>query len=104
MYDNIYTDLTALDDAQKALLKDTFPPLAAFVDARHLRCPMPLLKTKIALNQLTDGACLYLVATDSNAGTDLGYFCQKNGHSLTHWADEIAPFHALIHKNTQIKT
>lgn len=74
--------------------------LVALIDARQLRCPMPLLKTKIALRQMQGGEQLYLVADDPNAGTDLGYFCEKQGHQMTHWQSGRY-FCALITKSNE---
>ena len=40
--------------------------IVRFVDGRGLACPMPLLKTKVALRDVTSGESLYVVATDAN--------------------------------------
>lgn len=102
MYDNIYTDLTTLDDERQSFLKPHFPPLSAFVDGRGLACPMPLLKTKLALRTMGTGT-LYVIASDQNSQTDLSYFCQKNTLILESWQSDTtadAPlFHFLIHKH-----
>ena len=49
-----------------------------FVDGRGLACPMPLLKTKVALRDVTAGGSLYVVATDANSQADITAFCQQN--------------------------
>lgn len=99
MNSNIYFDKLpthAVDD-DKAL-----PPLFAFVDGRGLACPMPLLKTKLALRTMGTGT-LYVIASDQNSQTDLSYFCQKNTLILESWQSDTtadAPlFHFLIHKH-----
>lgn len=100
MHDHIHTDPADIE----ALIKQLNPtidllPLSAFVDGRGLKCPLPLLKVKIALKTMADKTYLYVIANDQNAGTDLGYFCQKQGHQITHWQDDHGNFNALIHKN-----
>ncbi len=52
------------------------------VDARGLQCPMPLLKSKLALNQLKDGQKLKLLATDPGSMRDITAFAKIAGHAL----------------------
>ena len=47
-----------------------------WVDGRGLACPMPLLKTKVALRDVNVGESLYMVATDPNSQADIQAFCQ----------------------------
>ena len=47
------------------------------VDGRGLACPMPLLKTKVALRDVASGESLYVVATDPNSQADIRAFCQQ---------------------------
>ena len=47
------------------------------VDGRGLACPMPLLKTKVALRGVAEGESLYVVATDPNSQADIVAFCQQ---------------------------
>ena len=48
------------------------------VDGRGLACPMPLLKTKVALRSVVSGESLYVVATDPNSQADIMAFCQQS--------------------------
>lgn len=48
------------------------------VDGRGLACPMPLLKTKVALREVAVGESLYVVATDPNSQADISAFCQQS--------------------------
>ncbi len=52
------------------------------VDARELRCPMPLLKAKRALNAMASGQLLRVVATDSGSQRDFRVFAEQSGHAL----------------------
>ena len=51
------------------------------VDGRGLACPMPLLKTKVALRDVNSGESLYVVATDPNSQADILAFCQQTQQS-----------------------
>lgn len=108
MHSNIYfVDELASQTAliQTLAHNQPLPALSAFIDGRGLSCPMPLLKAKIALRQLSKGDHLYLVATDKNACHDIAIFCQKNQLPLQSWSadNDTNPdtiFHFIIHKNT----
>lgn len=52
------------------------------VDARELRCPMPLLKAKRALNGMAPGQRLRVLATDSGSERDFRVFAEQSGHAL----------------------
>lgn len=47
------------------------------VDGRGLACPMPLLKTKVALREVNANEALYVVATDPNSQADITAFCAQ---------------------------
>ena len=52
------------------------------LDARGLSCPLPILKTKKSLNELTSGQVLKIVATDPGSVKDFDAFANQTGHSL----------------------
>ena len=52
------------------------------LDARSLRCPLPLLKTKLMLNSMKDNDILRVVATDSGSYKDIPAFIHKSAHNL----------------------
>ncbi len=47
-----------------------------------LRCPMPILRTKKALAQMSAGQILKVITTDPAAVDDLAVFTQQTGHRL----------------------
>jgi tRNA 2-thiouridine synthesizing protein A len=57
------------------------------VDARGLRCPLPVLKAEKRLAELAPGATLTVLATDPMARVDIPLFCRQQGHTCT-LADE----------------
>lgn len=52
------------------------------IDARGLRCPLPVLKARKALAGMAPGKVLRLWADDPMAMIDLPHFCAEAGHAL----------------------
>ena len=50
------------------------------LDARGLRCPLPVLKMEKRLAQMPAGAALTVLATDPMAKIDIPLYCTQNGH------------------------
>jgi tRNA 2-thiouridine synthesizing protein A len=62
------------------------------LDARGLSCPLPILKTKKSLNELTSGQVLKIVATDPGAVKDFDAFANQTGHTLLSSAEQDKTF------------
>ncbi|MEZ5559612.1 MAG: sulfurtransferase TusA family protein [Pseudomonadales bacterium] len=52
------------------------------LDLCGLKCPMPLLKAKKALNELPPAALLRVRATDPGSVRDFELFAQQSGNAL----------------------
>ena len=52
------------------------------LDARGLNCPLPILRTKKALTDMTTGQVLKIVATDPGAVKDFQAFAKQTGNEL----------------------
>jgi tRNA 2-thiouridine synthesizing protein A len=52
------------------------------VDARGLNCPLPILRTKKALNDMKSGERLRVLATDPASVRDFEAFARQTGHLL----------------------
>lgn len=65
----------------------TVPRSDSVLDARHLRCPMPLLKTRQALRALVHGQTLLVRATDIGARRDIPAYLRQSGHELVRSSD-----------------
>lgn len=57
------------------------------VDARGLKCPLPLVKTKLALEEAEPGVTVRVLATDPEAPIDLAAWAAGAGHTFR----ELAP-------------
>ena len=58
------------------------------LDASGLSCPLPILKTKKALNELTSGQVLKVVSTDPGSVKDMQAFSKQTGNALLSSAEE----------------
>ncbi|MEO1718835.1 MAG: sulfurtransferase TusA family protein [Pseudomonadota bacterium] len=54
----------------------------AELDARHLTCPLPILKAKKRLKDMAPGEVLRLLATDPNTAEDARLFADARGHEI----------------------
>ena len=52
------------------------------LDARGLNCPLPLLKAKKALADMTSGQTLKIFATDTGSVRDFQAFAKQTGNEL----------------------
>jgi tRNA 2-thiouridine synthesizing protein A len=52
------------------------------VDATGLNCPLPILKAKKALAELTSGQVLKVISTDPGAKRDFEAFARQTGNEL----------------------
>lgn len=52
------------------------------LDCTGLACPMPILKTKKAIDSLQVGQVLKMVATDPGSQPDIDAWTKKTGHEL----------------------
>lgn len=52
------------------------------LDTKGLSCPMPLLKTKKAIEQIASGEILEVLGTDPGSKNDLPNWCQRSGHTF----------------------
>lgn len=62
--------------------------IAMELDTQGLQCPMPLLKTKLALRELSVGQVLKVISTDAGSARDIPRFIQLSSHCL-HQSDEL---------------
>jgi len=53
-----------------------------FLDARGLECPLPLLKTRLALKNLAENDILLVSATDSGSWQDIPRYLAKSVYQL----------------------
>ena len=52
------------------------------LDARGLKCPLPILRAKKLLNEMKSGDVLHIFATDPGSQKDFQAFSRQTGHEL----------------------
>lgn len=50
------------------------------LDARHLMCPLPVIRAQDAVKKLNPGDVLVVTCTDYGALKDIPAWCRINGH------------------------
>ena len=68
------------------------------LDAQGLACPMPIVKTKKAMNDMEIGQVLEIHATDKGAQADLAAWSRSGGHELVQSTEENGVFKFWIKK------
>ncbi len=68
------------------------------VDASGLQCPMPLLKAKKALNELSAGALLRVLATDPGSVRDFDVFSRQSGNALLESGERDGTYFYVLRK------
>jgi len=72
--------------------------IAQTLDARGLNCPLPILRTRKAINQLASGQVLEVIATDPGSVKDMDSFCTQTGNRLVASNEANDAFVFLIEK------
>jgi len=68
------------------------------LDARGLNCPLPILRTKKSLAELTAGQVLKVTATDPGSVKDMQAFAKQTGNELLSSAEAGGEFMFFLKK------
>lgn len=68
------------------------------VDATGLLCPLPVLRAQKALREMTSGAIIEVLATDTASVNEFPAFCQQTGHELLEWEQDGDRFRFRLKK------
>ena len=66
------------------------------LDARGLSCPLPILKTKKALNDMQSGQVVHVLATDPASVRDFQAFAKQTGNDLVGQGERDGAFWFLL--------
>lgn len=58
------------------------------LDARGLSCPLPIVKTKKSLNDMSSGQVLKVLSTDAGSVKDMQAFANQTGNELVESTQE----------------
>jgi len=68
------------------------------LDARGLNCPLPILRCKKSLNEMTSGLVLKVVSTDPGSVKDFAAFAKQTGNELLSSAETGGEYTFFIKK------
>jgi tRNA 2-thiouridine synthesizing protein A len=68
------------------------------LDVKGLNCPLPILRAKKALADMTSGQMLKVVATDPGSVKDFAAFCKQTGNALLSSTDNGKEFTFVMSK------
>ncbi|MES2206992.1 MAG: sulfurtransferase TusA family protein [Pseudomonadota bacterium] len=63
---------------------ESVPNFEHEVDARGLKCPLPILRTKRALADMHSGEIVKVITTDPNAEKDMEIFSNQTDNPIIH--------------------
>ncbi len=68
------------------------------LDAKGLNCPLPILKAKKALKEVSIGATLEVLATDPGSVADFAAFCRATGNELVESSQDSDVYRFVIRR------
>ena len=68
------------------------------LDARGLNCPLPILRAKKALNGMSSGQTLHIIATDPGSVKDFEAFAKQTGNELLESGENDGEFSFILRK------
>ena len=68
------------------------------LDAQGLNCPLPILKTKKSLADMTSGQILKIISTDPGSIKDMQAFANQTGNTLVSSAEENGTYLFFMRK------
>ncbi len=72
--------------------------IAKTLDASGLACPMPLVKTRQAIDEIDSGEVLEVISTDRGSCSDIPAWTESMGHTLEEQREDDGKFIFLIAK------
>ncbi|MBU1689693.1 MAG: sulfurtransferase TusA family protein [Gammaproteobacteria bacterium] len=69
------------------------------LDARGLNCPLPILRTKKALAEISAGQVLKISATDPGSVKDMQAFAKQTGNELVATSETGGAFEFFMRKH-----
>ncbi|WP_438318740.1 sulfurtransferase TusA family protein [Sporosarcina sp. FA9] len=68
------------------------------LDAKGLACPMPIVRTKKAINSIETGEVLEVHVTDKGAAVDFPAWANASGHEILEQTDDAGVLKIFIKK------
>jgi len=72
--------------------------IAKTLDARNLSCPLPIVKTALAIKELASGQLIEVLATDPGSTKDFAAWATTTGHALVESSVDGKVFRYVLRK------
>ena len=70
------------------------------LDCKGMSCPLPILKTKKAVEALTKGQVLKVITTDSGSKNDMSSWAKRTGNEILNVEEGAGTFTFYIKKTS----
>ncbi|MEO5367796.1 MAG: sulfurtransferase TusA family protein [Magnetococcus sp. WYHC-3] len=70
------------------------------LDARGMNCPMPIVKTRKELKDMSPGQVLCVLASDPGSAQDMAAFCRQTGSEMLATEEQGGIYRFLLRKGT----
>ena len=71
----------------------------SLMDCSGMNCPLPILKTKKAIDGMNSGEILKMISTDPGSINDVNAFTKRTGHELLESIAEDGDYTFFIRKS-----
>jgi len=95
---NLSNNEIIMKQGERHMSDETDTAVDLSLDVKGLNCPLPILKTKKALQKIDIGHVLEVFTTDPGSVPDFNAFCRQTGHILIDTFELDASFRFLIRK------
>jgi tRNA 2-thiouridine synthesizing protein A len=68
------------------------------LDCTGMACPIPVVKTSVAIKKIEPGQVLELLATDPGVEQDMKAWTRRTGNELVRISQQADVFHVLIRR------
>jgi tRNA 2-thiouridine synthesizing protein A len=68
------------------------------IDARGLSCPMPIVKTALAIKQIASGELIEVLATDPGSTKDMAAWARSTGNDLVEQSTDGAVYRFVLRR------
>ena len=72
------------------------------LDAKCLKCPLPVIKTRMVLNKMAVGEVVTVLATDPASNIDIRHLCNITGNELVDASKEDGVLTFVIRKTEAV--
>lgn len=86
------------DSGQTLFYIDQAMAESQFLDAKGMKCPLPVLRARKAMKDVDVGGLLRVEATDPGSVQDFRAFCETTGHELLDSQEDDGVYFFIIRK------